>query len=132
VPELPRDVLLDMQRSVGNRAVSAVVGGEAPPPAVRTVRVAGDPVPDLPLEARRPADPPGTWVAPWGLGTATDCGSALELGVKLRSRLTDAALRRELTALLRDLADDPQRALPRSQALRLAGLGERAMRQRRA
>ena len=128
MPELPREVLLDMQRSVGNRAVSAVVGGAVPPPAVRGIRLDGDPAPDLPQDARRVADPPGTWIAPYGLGAATTCGRALALGLELRSRLLDPALRRELTAVLRELGEEPQRPLTRTHALQLAALGERAMR----
>jgi hypothetical protein len=128
VPELPRDVLMDMQRSVGNRAVSAVLGGSPAPPVARSARGAG-PAPQLPPEAQRVSEPPGRWIAPFGLGEAATCGDALAIGVALRSRLRDASLRRELTAALRELGSDPARPLTRPAALRLAGLGQRAMRQ---
>ena len=117
-----------MQRSVGNRAVSAVVGGTAPPTPLRHIHLDGNPIPELPLGARRTAEPAGTWVAPFELGAATDCGRALNLGLKLRSRLLDTTLRRELTMLLRELGEEPDRPLTREHALRLASLGQRAMR----
>lgn len=127
MPELPRDVLLDMQRSIGNRAVAAVVDDNPPPPTIARSRSL-HPVPDLPPEARREEEPHGTWVAPFDLGVARDCGTALAMGLRLRSRLQDGVLRRDLTMILRDLGEDPDRPLTREQALGLAIVGVKAAR----